>query len=529
MQKSQIIGVHSAGHDTGACLWENGHLLFSVETERLTRNRHDSFVAPALEAVRAHHRFDPDAVELVALSTPVRQAMLNVKDHDVAMKRILGKELHAESRCALWGRDYPCLVIAHEAAHAAMGLLEAEFTDDTLILVNEGRGVFSRNALLHFHNGAFSLEDVDFLPWYGTGFAWSAFGARLGFGKGPSVAGKVMALSGFAHAGDAEMDAIRSVRADLLEVATDVQLEEAACLPLGALDASSFDGNARMVNALQRLFTAAVGEALAARTARGGVSRIALSGGCALNIITNAALRERLPVALAIPPACNDAGQALGAAIYAQKAYLGRDVHSFSVYANGEQESADSIVRTLCDYDIPYEDYDPDSVAADLAEGKVAAFFRGVSEIGPRALGNRSILADPSKPDQKKKVSEDIKKREWFRPLAPIMREETFSALWPDEPASPYMLFNYDACGRNIDGAMHVDGTARAQTVAPDANPAIHDLLERFEAKSGVPALINTSLNAGGRPIALTCRDVLDDFYESLIDVFVFQDVVVRR
>ncbi len=529
MPRRQIIGIHSAGHDTGVCLWEDGRLLFSMETERLTRNRHESYVAAALEALRARPEFDPDAVELVALSTPVRESDINVSDYDAIMTRILNRELHVASRCRLYDRDYPCVVVAHEAAHAAIGLYEAGFEDGAIALVNEGRGIFSRNALFRYENGALTLEKADFLPWYATGFAWSAFGALLGFGKGPSVAGKVMALSGFAEAGEKDFDAIKSVREDLLRISAKERLEEAARLPVRPLADENIEENGRAVNALQTMFSHAIVSALKDRVAQGGVDKITLSGGCALNIITNSVLRNQFSSPIFVPPACNDAGQALGAALYVQKVVLGRNVETFPVYANGDAQPMDEIVRTLRENDLTFEDYDPDVVAGDLADGKVVAFFQGVSELGPRALGNRSILADPSLKGQKERVSVRIKGREWFRPLAPVMRAETFRSLWPGEGLSPYMLFNFDASGKSLDAASHVDGTARIQTVEREQNPVVHRLLEKFEKKSDAPGLVNTSLNAAGRPIARACQDVIDDFGDSSIDIFVFEQAVVRR
>lgn len=524
----QIVGIHSAGHDTGISLWENGALLYSIETERLTRRRHDHAVEAALENLAAHPAFKPDRVGLVAVSTGFRQALVKIEDADRIRHSISQGVLHVETQCALFGRSIDCVVVAHEASHAALALHYAQEAKNALILINEGRGSFSRNSLFEYSGGGLSLLAVDPLPWFANGFGWSAIGNAIGLGTGPSVAGKAMALGGFSSPDQKLVDAILDVRRDIDRLSRAAQIAEQARFAEGT-SMRDFDKRAALISSFQHIFTDTVRELFAKELARHDRDAIVLGGGCALNIVANSELRDTFNCPVIVPPAPNDAGQALGAAIYAMRFTRGIEPLPFSVYSVGEADLPDQIRTTLVQAGLKQRDYRPDHVARRLADGAVVAFAQGKAECGPRALGNRSLLAHPSLPGMKKRLSEKIKGREWFRPLAPIMRAETLVRLRPGAPLSPYMLFNYDSTSLNFPEASHIDGTARIQTVTSSENGGIHHLLSEFEQLSGENALINTSLNAGGKPIAQTTRDILDDFWDSDVDVFVFNNIMVER
>jgi carbamoyltransferase len=525
----QILGLHSAGHDTGVCLWRDGRLVFAMETERLSRKRHDHDVEVALRAARAHPEFRSEDIDLVALSTPFRQALVQVHDAESAVAAIKGRALHYESTCELLGRETPCVVVAHEASHAALALHYAGYADRTSILVNEGHGFFSRNALFAYTSGKLTLDDVDSLPWYGTGFGWSALGVVLGMGLSPSVAGKMMAMGGFGMRTPRALQALHDVDPRISELDPDRRAALAAKLRTAADLDGGFQRQAELVNALQYLFSEAVLNRVQQHLRLHRSRTVALGGGCGLNIVANSYAREVLKLPVHVAPACNDAGQALGVAIYALLFLLKQTPEDFSVYSNALYSEDNSIDGVLDQYEVAAAPYDPAVVARLLAEGEVVAFFQGAAELGPRALGNRSLLASPVVKGMKVKVSERMKRREWFRPLAPVMRTETFTRLFPESQTSPFMLFNYDIRGLRIPEATHADGSGRIQTVSRQDNSRLNILLEEFEKCCGVPALINTSLNSGGRPIAQTARDVLRDFWESGVNHFVFEDITVSR
>jgi carbamoyltransferase len=170
-------------------------------------------------------------------------------------------------------------------------------------------------------------------------------------------------------------------------------------------------------------------------------------------------------------------------------------------------------------------------VAAALAEGAVVGWFEGRSEFGPRALGHRSLLCDPRRAENLQRMN-TIKGREEFRPVAPMVLADRAPAIFEGQLPSPYMLFVHRVRPEWIDripAAVHVDGTARAQTVRPADEPLVAEVLAAFERRTGVPVLINTSFNTIGRPMVDSPRDALECFGASPIDLLVLHPFVVRR
>jgi carbamoyltransferase len=171
------------------------------------------------------------------------------------------------------------------------------------------------------------------------------------------------------------------------------------------------------------------------------------------------------------------------------------------------------------------------TVADALADDAVVAWFQGRSEFGPRALGHRSLLADPRRAENLERLN-DVKGREQFRPVAPMVLAERAAEIFRGNVPSPYMLFVHDvdpAWRERIPAVVHVDGTARIQTVDRQAEPLMAAVLDGFEARTGVPVVVNTSLNTAGRPMVDDPRDALECFGSAPVDVLVLGPYVVRR
>ncbi|MEU3183990.1 carbamoyltransferase C-terminal domain-containing protein [Streptomyces sp. NPDC006923] len=521
----QVLSLHSAGHDTGVGYFKDGRLAFAVETERLTRTKHDHRSDIALRHVLSQEDVDADGVELVAVSTPVRSGLLRIPDLDRAMERIAGGAPHHRTTCELLGRRVECVVVTHEVSHAALAAHYAGHQEGTTVLVNEGRGQITRSSLFRVGGDGLEWLEKDPLPWYGNGFGWTAIGHLLGFGRTPSVAGKVMALGGYGSPDPRVREILEAVDHRVmhdLALAEEVRQDLASRPEFGR----DFESMARVVATFQELFTETVHGLLARHVREDGP--IALGGGCGLNIVANSVLRERFGRAVAVPPACGDAGHLAGAGIYAQKYLYGQDVAPLSVYANGAANSREEVLAALSASGLEPVPYDRTAVAGELSDGGVVALVDGAAELGPRALGHRSLLGSPAVPGMRKRMSEELKQREWYRPLGAVMREERFAELFPGERPSPYMLFEYLLPEGMAPEARHINGTCRIQTLGPD-EARLHTLLAEFETLSGVPALINTSLNGPGRAIAHTVRDVLEDFRDSPVDLFVLGDVMAYR
>ena len=518
-----ILALHALGHDTGLALFRDDELVFAIETERLSRRKHDSDIQIALSYFAELFKSEIPRIDLVVTTTNLNIGLLEIANGIQVQEYIERGNSYFDTSCTLFGREIPCFVVAHEVAHATLALHFANWKHNTLVYVNEGHGTFSRNAIYHFKEGKLSLIAFDTLPWYGSGFGWSGISSLVGLGRSPSAAGRTMALAAYA-------DPKHDLTSILLEQPEDLHhasisqklsagqaISEATRRVVGDVG----QANAALAAALQGLFTEAVVNDVTNFASQIGTTSVALGGGCALNLPTNTALRRIFPT-LAIPPACNDSGQALGAGLFAVKFKLGLEPKQFSAQVNGVGEEDGLILNMLRGFGLQVRDFDPIRIAQSLARGGVLAFVDRVSAIGPRSLGERSLIADPTAVGMRERVSSRLKKREWFRPLAPVVTEREFQKHFPGEPSSPNMLFQYAGARDLFPEATHRDGTSRIQTLQDGANPRLTSILNEFQALTGVSGLINTSLNGSGKSIAYGCADVLDDFRLGEIDGYVF-------
>jgi carbamoyltransferase len=517
------------GHDTGLALFEDGRLLFAVETERLTRIRHDHRVETALEHLWEATAFGPRDIDLLVFSTNVRNALAKIDDCHRIGEAIERGQLHAESRSALLGDSKPCLVVAHEASHAALACHHGDWATPMFVLVNEGHGSFSRNSSFVHDRGSLTLVEHDALPWYATGFGWTLLAYLVGLGRSPSAAGTLMAMGGYGNISEA-------AEATLLRVARNVHLEARAAQerqlqPLFEYvqRTTEFAERADLIRTFQELFTNTVADYCARQLAKHNCAHLGLSGGCALNLHANTTIRRGSGQSPAIPPNCNDSGQALGAAIYALEFYIGQRPQPYSQYSCGTPLDVASARAAAERAGLHIGPVDNARIVEALANGAVVALARGASELGPRALGNRSLLASTVTPGMRTRVSEQIKERQWFRPLGCVMRRERFGELFPGQLPSPFMLFNYDMPKGLAPAATHTDDTSRIQTLERDVNPMLWELLADYEKHTAEPALINTSLNGPRLPIAYRSEDVLSDFLDRDVEMFVFDDFMAWR
>jgi carbamoyltransferase len=287
---------------------------------------------------------------------------------------------------------------------------------------------------------------------------------------------------------------------------------------------------------------------------RTGLRRLALAGGCALNSVANGKLFAETDVEeVFIQAAAGDAGTSLGAALWVHHAVLGGGrgfvmEHSSWGPAYGESEARRAIAQRLrasAGADGTWADESGavlvetatndqalfEMTAAAIAGGEVVGWFQGRSEWGPRALGNRSILADPRRPDMKELLNRKIKRRESFRPFAPSILEERTSDWFAESAPDPFMLKVYPVRPERraeVPAVTHVDGTGRLQTVSRRANPRYWALIAAFERRAGVPMVLNTSFNEN-EPIVNTPAEALDCFLRTRMDRLVLGDITLRR
>ena len=266
-----------------------------------------------------------------------------------------------------------------------------------------------------------------------------------------------------------------------------------------------------------------------------GARDVCLAGGVALNCVMNARLRDRGPFERVwVQPAAGDAGTALGAALWVDaRATGGERRYCMQQAYLGPSFSDDEIEGFLRWSRLPYrrlKDVAAETAAL-LADDRVIGWFQGRMEFGPRALGARSILASPISPDMQARLNE-IKDREDFRPVAPVVLEEAAADWFVNAIPSPFMLFVFDVRPEKahlIPAVRHVDGTARIQTVNRSQHPLYYDLLKAFEARTGVPILVNTSFNTRGEPIVCTPRDAVESFWTSPLDALVIGSFLLEK
>jgi carbamoyltransferase len=267
------------------------------------------------------------------------------------------------------------------------------------------------------------------------------------------------------------------------------------------------------------------------------VDRVAMAGGAVLNSVANGKMFDRTPFAeTCIQPAAGDEGLALGAALYASQSvlreptrYVMKDSYLGPEFSRPEMKAA--LDAAHVEYlELTRQDL-LEATAREIENGNVVGWFQGRMEWGPRALGNRSILAHPGRDDMKDILNARIKRREWFRPFAPVVLADRQDEIFEHTYPSPYMLHVYKIrteWRERLKAVRHVDDTGRLQTVSRDENPLYYDLVKKFGERTGIPVLINTSFNEN-EPIICTPEEAVDCFLRTHMDVLVLSNFLCRK
>jgi carbamoyltransferase len=437
--------------------------------------------------------------------------------------------------------------VEHHLAHEASAFLAAPF-ENCAVLSMDGRGESVTTSCGVFRDGRYQrLRQVE-MP-HSLGLLYEDLTRYLGF-LHSSDEYKVMALASFGkplYAGQfralVRLDGKGGYTMQRPELA---ELFGPARERGGPLEQKHYD----LASSLQVVLEETVLELARWLHRATGARDLAMAGGVALNCVMNARVRDEGPFERVwVQPAAGDAGTSLGAALWVDRTLrpYGRRWsmdHAYLGPAYGDEE----IERFLQWSKLPYRRLDDVATATArlLADDKVIGWYQGRMEFGPRALGARSILASPIKAEMQRRLNE-IKDREDFRPVAPVVLEER-AAEWftrrqpgdggqgrPDDDGifpAPYMLFIFDVrpeCAARIPAVRHVDGTARVQTVNRRQHPLYYELLCRFEQLTGVPVLVNTSFNTRGEPIVCTPRDAVESFWTSPLDALVIGSFLLEK
>jgi carbamoyltransferase len=537
----RVLGVNAVFHDPAAALVVDGETVAAAEEERFTRRKHgkppvafSTWELPELAArwclARAGVR--PDDLDAVAYSYDPALAPPTDGVLDARWEGLRTLYVHRAPRflaSALPGLD-PARVryVPHHVAHAASAYRAAGWRD-CAVLVLDGRGERTSHLAGRVAGGELEILAAQRLP-HSLGLVYEDLTAHLGFRRA-SDEYKVMALAAYGR--PAFLDELRATirsAGDGGFLATAPDWERFAP---AARDGEWRSAHADLAASVQRRLEEVLLELASWLHERTGERRLALAGGVALNCVANARLHAEGPFEeLWVQPAAGDAGTALGAALHLA-AELGDDPQPMRTAALGREWDERELAACLDGAGVAYERPDDvaETVAQTLAEDGIVAWFQGRSELGPRALGHRSLLADPRRAENVERLN-DVKGREQFRPVAPMVLEERADEIFRGRLPSPHMLFTHhvgEEWRARIPAVVHVDGTARIQTVDRESEPLVARMLEGFAARTGVPVVVNTSLNTAGRPIVDDPRDALECFGSAPIDLLAIGPFAVRR
>lgn len=555
-----VLGT-GLSHDGSACILKNGSIAIAIEKERITRFKHDG----GNDILAVQYCLDTLGIQLTDIDLIVQAANF---EKDIDPQQFHGKRLYHP--------DIPVITISHHLAHAYSAIATSPFRESN-ILVIDGAGspaaqcddwpdentrqywtskpgfYCEKDSFYKFENNQLTCLQKDFsecrlydrhtairMPtnYHSIGGLYAA-ASNYCFGN-LDDAGKLMGLAPYGK------DTFRKEPLFLLENdIVQVLHDNMGILQTPAQDYTTFKSNfqhyADVAKWVQKEAERAVLYIAKQRTAKYQHENLCYAGGVALNAVCNAQLlKHKIAANLYMQPAAGDNGLSVGCAYYGWNHILGNempDTEKHTIFFGKSYE--DFTIETTLQHHENREAFtwnnskDFINATADLlAEGNVIAWFQGGAEFGPRALGHRSILADPRRKDIQLHINKNIKFREDFRPFAPAVRKEDVNTYFKNGWESPYMILIdeiKEEWQNELSGIVHVDGTCRVQTVDKEWNTIFYHLLQSFKEKTGIGVLVNTSFNKKGMPIVETPAEALDFFLSCALDVLVIGDYIVRK
>jgi len=583
------VGIACTGHDNAVAIVDGGgNIRFAEASERYLQNKR-ALQSPADDLVRTRELIDDycePGAELVVTRTwsagareTLRAESARIAKRACKLERVLSRrglqQLTAEPARLMLGmwQEYGFLLdfvrssighsgnniaylygtqmgglvsvrdMDHHLAHAATGCYTSPF-DEAACAVVDGFGEGSSVQCFSYRDGKLArLGDDD--GGDSVGMSLGLFYANLcrwcGFDPWKGEEWKVMGLAAYGELDDEMLLALRGyISADGLRIRYDAAGLTAVCGLLNRLAGKSYEAAevANLARTGQQVFCEVMTDLLNNLREVSGMRDLVLGGGCALNSSYNGQILERTGFErLHVFAAPADDGNALGAALHSYYAdggtwrpshhtspYLGSAVAESSLQAALEHSKAFRATR--------HANGLASVVARHLAAGKIVGWMQGRAEFGPRALGNRSILADARRADMKARVNAAVKFRESFRPFAPSILHEHGSEYFENYQESPWMerTLRFRPSARSkVPAVVHVDGTGRLQSVRREANPCYHELIAEFHRLTGVPMVLNTSFNVMGRPIVHSVEDALAAFTTTGLDVLAIGNCVFEK
>jgi carbamoyltransferase len=553
-----ILGISASPHNGAVCLLRGDEIVVAIQEERLTRKKRDgihaAYPCKALDYCFSYAGIKPRDLSMVVYSVPGRKSarthniMLNpqleLARHNTPVEYIPHHYAHAVSVFATSGYGDAAVLIVDGAGSPYEDLGEEE-RDACKWPVEDGAEIISLYAAdgtrirpIEKHlvaNGAWAQKDEEGVLQFGSlGGMYSVVAAQI-FGD-LLEAGKVMGLAPygrptipkeefFTRTPDGRFvfgrELSRRFRGLESWPAHQSEYEDLAASTQAALEES-------ILYLVERLHVLCPSE------------NLCYAGGVALNSVANERIiGESAFENVYIMPAAEDSGPAIGAAYHGLWQLTKRNTRRLLVHDAVGREYAPAEVSHAIGQSLGVREVESEDVISDavdlLCEGNIVGWFQGRSELGPRALGQRSILCDPRRPDGKEVLNRRVKHREGFRPFAPVVlleEVENWFEVEGKDPRSPYMLRVCDFKEEKkqlVPAVVHIDGTGRFQTVTEEANGPLYRLVKKFHEKTGVPIILNTSFNIMGEPIVESPADALRSFLSTGIDYLVLQDRLVAK
>ena len=586
------LGISALYHDSAAAIVDDmGNIIAAVQEERFTRIKQDSRIPyHAIDFCLARANTSMKNVEKVifyedpflsfdrVINMINNYGLQNSSFYKDLLKDYLGLRFRVgeflKKRYGLLGKEDCLHFVKHHMSHAASAFFSSPYKEAAILTV-DGVGEFATTTISYGSNNDINMiEELDF-P-YSVGLFYSAFSSFCGF-KVNSGEYKFMGLSpyGVPRFYDILKDRVINIRADgsfdlnmeyfsfpYDHYMTTPKMEKLLGikkrLPESNITRTECDIAASVQKILEELMLNLAKHAKEVT----GLDRLVMAGGVALNCVANSKIhKSKLFNEIWIQPAAGDAGGALGCAMYfalknhkelcrynMKGALLGPEYSDYEIEALLQKKGRPYIRLNYCNL--------IEQVASLLADGKVVGWFQGRMEFGPRALGNRSILADPRNKDMQSKLNLKIKHRESFRPFAPAVLDSDYSRYFEGDSTGPYMLFttqvrpelrtNFNVhtelelsegnmlpviqkSRSSLPAITHVDYSARVQVVTEADNKRFYDLICSFREKTGCGCLVNTSFNERGEPIVCTPEDAYQCFLRTDMDVLVLGNFVLLR
>jgi len=569
------LGINAAFHDSSACLMKDGQLLAAAEDERFTHIKHGKRPIPfsayelpfhaidyCLKTAGIHlsdvdhvaYSFDPfillgeQVKDQNNINLPLKPAGQRVPEKwmspwdplflssivNAPGQLVDGYPHHLQQRFS-GARLQPeqWHFVEHHLAHAASAFLPSPFREAAVLTV-DGRGEKATTTFnVGIENDLQRIAQVN-MP-HSLGLLYEEVTSYLGFLRS-SDEYKVMALASYGKPVFVKdfREMIHMHENGSYTIDNERLTERFG--PVRTRNAEFTAHHFNIAHSLQAVLQESVLDLAQSLQRSTNQENLCFAGGVALNCVLNATLRDAgIFKNIWVQPASGDAGTALGAAMWIDAQERKASSRSFVMeHAYWGPEYKDEEIKAFLDWTkTTYRQLDnvAEAAAELLAQDKIIGWYQGRMEFGPRALGSRSILASPIHADMQAKLNE-VKDREDFRPVAPVVMEEHAAEWFEQAVYSPFMLFVHkvkEDKRDKIPAVTHVDGTARIQTINRQQHPRYYDLLNAFEKKTGVPVLINTSFNTLGKPIVCTPRDALECFWSSPFDALVMGSFLIEK